>query len=91
MQAHKVTVMIPDSGHIELDLPRDLGAVGEAEVIVLFEPKGTDEAVEDLPRGHWRRVQAVLAELNKVDRPRMTKEEVDAYLAEERASWGDEP
>ena len=126
-----MTVTVPESGHVEFDLPRDLATPGEAEIIVLFEPRSpaaprpgsreailamepaieawraanpdklmsggelaperTDVPVEDLPRGHWRRVQAVLAELDKVDRPRMTAEEVDAYIAEERASWGDDP
>jgi hypothetical protein len=86
--AHKITVTVPESRHVEIDLPSDF-PVGE--VIVLFEPKPADVPSEELPRGHWKRVQAFLAESYKVDRPRMTKEEIDAYLAEERASWGDEP
>jgi hypothetical protein len=88
MLAHKLTVTVPESRHVEIDLPGDF-PVGE--VIVLFEPKAADVPPEELPRGHWKRVQAIFAELDKSDRPRMTKEEIDAYLAEERASWGDEP
>jgi hypothetical protein len=88
MLAHKLTVTVPASRHVEIDLPSDF-PVGE--VIVHFEPKAADATPAELPRGHWKRVQAFLAESYKVDRPRMTKEEIDACLAEERESWGDEP
>lgn len=89
MLAHKMNVTIPESGHIELDLPRDL--VGEAEVIVLFPARSPAQ-----PRPGSR--EAILALEPTIEAWRaanpdklMTGDEIDAYLAEERASWGDEP
>jgi hypothetical protein len=87
MHAHKITVAVPESGHVELDLPRDFRG-GEAEVIVLFPRTTADAPAEALPRGNWQRVAGVFAELDRAERPRMTKEEIDALVAEER---GDDP
>jgi hypothetical protein len=90
MHAHKLTVRVPASGHVELELPSEFRG-GEAEVIVLFPNKATEVPQEMPPRGSCKRVEGVLAQLDQVERPRMTKEEIDALVAEERASWGDEP
>jgi hypothetical protein len=42
MHAIKRSVVIPPSGHIELDLPENT-PVGEAEIIVLFGARDVDE------------------------------------------------
>jgi hypothetical protein len=89
MQAHKLTIMIPKSRHIEIDLPADLPE-GEAELIVLFRP-----VVSAHPRAGSR--EAILAEEPVTEAWRAanpdklrTADEIDAQLAEGRESWGDE-
>ena len=89
MRKLKMTMKVPKSRHIEIHLPDEVPE-GDVEVTVQFSP-ANDASTEQLPRGHWKRVEAMLAEWDKVERPRMTGEEIDAYLAEERASWGDDP
>ena len=41
------------------------------------------------PPGSWERIQQFLSRTPPA-RPGRTKEEIDQYLAEERASWGDD-
>jgi hypothetical protein len=89
MHAHKMTITVPESGHVELDPPSEFRG-GEAEVIVLF-PRpsparlrpGTREALlaADPVIEAWR--------AGNPDKLR-TADEIDAQIAEERASWGDD-
>ena len=88
MHVHKLTITIPGSRHIEIDLPTDLPE-GEAEVIVLFR-----QGSSVLPRPGSR--EAILAEEPVTDAWRAanpdklrTADGIDAQLAEERESWGD--
>jgi hypothetical protein len=81
MEAYKLKVAIPEDR--VLKLPEDV-PTGPAEIIVLSERavvQPTD--VEALLRigDEWR--------AKHPDRLR-SKEEIDRYIAEERASWGDE-
>jgi hypothetical protein len=91
MQAHKMSVTIPESRHVEFDLPGDAAPAGNAEIIVLYETRspalprpGSREAILAMQPGieAWRAANP--DKLKSVD-------EIDAYLAEERASWGDDP
>lgn len=79
MQALRMKVQIHDN-QIATRLPVSMPD-GEAEIIVLYEeqiPSGTNgkQTLLDL-----------FAKIDQAPHPRMTKEEVDAYLTEERASW----
>ena len=81
MEAYKLKVAIPEDR--VLKLPDDV-PTGPAEIIVLSEPAVTRPTdVEALLRigDEWR--------ARHPDRLR-SKEEIDRYIAEERASWGDE-
>jgi hypothetical protein len=88
MHAHKLTITIPESRCIEIDLPTDRPE-GEAGVIVLFR-----QGSSALPRPGSR--VAIVAEEPVTDAWReanpdklRTADEIDAQLAEERESWGD--
>jgi hypothetical protein len=81
MEAYKLKVAIPEDR--VLKLPDDV-PTGPVEIIVLSEPAVTRPTdVEALLRigDEWR--------ARHPDRLR-SKEEIDRYIAEERASWGDE-
>ena len=82
MNAVKLQVVVPESRELTITLPPEVPP-GEAEVIVLT------EAASIAPRGSWERVRAFL-ERTPPARPGRTKEEIDQYLAQERASWGDD-
>jgi hypothetical protein len=85
MQAYRVAVTISD--HRTVQLPDDVPA-GPAEVIVLVGADArapVDEAVPTGNRGLFR----FLDKLQASDHERRSKEEIDAELAEERASWDD--
>lgn len=84
MQAYKLAVTISEQRTVQL--PADIPA-GPAEVIVLF---GAAEAppVAEVPSRNAALFQ-VLETLQVGDHPRRSKEEIDAELVEERASWDD--
>jgi hypothetical protein len=84
MQAYKLAVTI--SEHRTVQLPLDVPA-GPAEVIVLLSSPPTSSAGEDSPRNEA--LFRFLETMQKVDQPRRSKEEIDAELAEERATWED--
>lgn len=81
MQAVKLKVTIRDH-QIVTDLPKDLPD-GEAEVIVLYE----GAAPSDRPVPASESLSALFREFERSPHPRMTKEEIDHYIAEERAGW----
>ena len=81
MEAYKLKVAIPEDR--VLRLPDDV-PTGPAEIIVLSEGAVTQPTdVEGLLRlgDEWRAKHPHL---------RRSKEEIDRYLAEERASWDDD-
>ena len=83
MNAVKIEVVIPENRELKVTLPLEV-APGPAEVIVLSEKRAQP------PRGSWERIRHYLASTPPA-RPGKSKEEIDRYLAEERASWdGDE-
>lgn len=82
VNAVKIDVVIPESHELTITVPREIRP-GPAEVIVLRE-----ESTQP-PRGSWARIHQCLARIPPA-RPGRTKEEIDRYLAEERASWDGE-
>lgn len=78
MHALKLKAHIDSNHRIEIQLPIDVPE-GEAEVIILipYRPSSTEEGLR--------------AFFDHLDRhppsQRHSKEEIDAYLAKERASW----
>jgi len=81
MNAIKLQVIIPESRELKITLPPEVPP-GAAEVIVLT------EAVPEPPPGSWERIRQFL-DRTPPAQPGRSKEEIDQYLAEERASWGD--
>ena len=89
MQALKLTVTIPGSRRLEIDLPGDTPE-GTAEVIILVTPStsatprpGSPEArsAAQTKTEEWR-----AANLDRL----LPAQAILGYLAEERAGWGDE-
>ena len=81
MNAVKREVVIGKDRRIVIDLPPDTPE-GPAEVIVLVhEPPPTSARALLEDADEWRARSPY----------RRSKEEIDRYLEEERASWGDEP
>lgn len=82
MNAIKLQVVVPESRELKITLPPEVPP-GAAEVIVLVpeqEPRGSNvEAILHLV-DEWRAKHP----------GRRSKEEIDRYLEEERASWGDD-
>ena len=78
MKALKYQVRIGSDHRVVVDVPPDL-AEGPAEVILL---------VPDAPATDNRELLALLAEFRARPGGR-TKEDIDAQVADERASWGD--
>ena len=82
MNAVKLQVVVPESRELKITLPPEIPP-GSVEVIVLVsepEPQGSNlDAILRLVE-EWR-----------TNHPGgRTKEEIDQYLAEERASWRDD-
>jgi hypothetical protein len=85
MQAYKIAVNISEQRTVQL--PDDVPA-GPAEVIVLVGAGRAEPAEEATPstnEGLFRLLEALRAS----DHERRTQAEIDAELAEERASWDD--
>lgn len=77
MRAIKLTTHVDSDHTLRLKLPEDVNE-GPAEVIVL------------VPDMAWRRshtLQDFLARLASRPRQVRTREEIDGFLAQERASW----
>ena len=82
MNAVKLQAVVSENRELKITLPPEV-PLGVVEVIVLIpepEPKGS--GVESMLRlvEEWRATHPV----------RRSKEEIDRYLEEERASWGDD-
>lgn len=81
MQALKMKVQIHDN-QIAARLPVPMPD-GEAEIIVLC----ADQAADQTQQTYRQSLFNLFAEIDQSGHPRMKKEDADAYLAEERASW----
>jgi hypothetical protein len=81
MNAVKLQAIVPENRELTITLPPEVPP-GEVEVIVL------SKTVTKPPPGSWERIQQFLSRTPPA-RPGRTKEEIDRYLEEERASWGD--
>ena len=82
MRAVKLQVVISEDRKLTLALPPEVEPRA-AEIIILT------EATSEPPPGSWERIRQFL-EQTPLARPGRTKEEIDRYVAEERASWGDD-
>lgn len=78
MQAVRLNAVVGDDHRLQILVPEEI-PVGEVEVIVLASAPTTAGAEQSLSE--------LFAELDRMPHKRLTKEEVDRYLAEERASW----
>lgn len=87
MHALKLTATIDSSRRLKLQLPADTPE-GEAEIIVLVDE---DEEVKVLAKDEGKPASSLRAYFEELDRHPLsktyTREEMDAYLAQERASW----
>lgn len=85
MHAVKLMARIDASHRLSLDLPADTPE-GEAEVIVLIRPAPAPGVVPPAPQG-----ASLLAFFQDLDqrpqRPSRSREDIDAQIAAERASW----
>lgn len=82
MKAYRMKIEIRDH-RLAADLPPEIPD-GEAEIIMLYEGGAAENATPNAgqPLGEF------LSGLDHTPLPRRhTKEEVDSYLAQERASW----
>lgn len=81
MQAIKPSARVNGDRRISLQLPPEV-PLTDVEVIVLVLEPAAD--ADDEQRKH---LEALFRRLDASARSRLSKEEIDAYLAEERASW----
>jgi hypothetical protein len=77
MQAIRLQTRITPDHRIELQLPVDTPAT-TAEVIVLIDSPAASAAAS---------LEAFLGRLDQSDRPRLSAEEVDRWVEQERNSW----
>jgi hypothetical protein len=82
MRAIKLTSHIGKDHRLEICLPEDVPE-GAAEVIVLV-PDPPQCREDNDPRLY---LETFFRDLDATDRPRLTQEEIDRYLEEERVSW----
>ncbi|HSO81791.1 hypothetical protein [Thiocapsa sp.] len=89
MHALKLTATIDSSRRLKLQLPADTPE-GEAEIIVLVD-EDEEEEVKVVAKGEVKPASSLRAYFEELDRQPLsktyTREEMDAYLAQERASW----
>ncbi|MCU0836321.1 MAG: hypothetical protein MUC77_18115 [Chromatiaceae bacterium] len=78
MQAVRLNAVLGDDHRLQVVVPEEI-PVGEVEVIVL--------ATSPTPARAEQTLSELFAELDRMPHRRLTKEEVDRYIAEERASW----
>jgi len=78
MRAIKLRANVGRDHRIELELPPEMPE-GEVEIIVL--------AGEAASLSEARSLRDFFDELDRLPRKRLTKEQIDRYIAEERASW----
>jgi hypothetical protein len=78
MQAVRLNAVVSDDHHLQIVVPEEI-PVGEVEVIVLASSPSDARAEQTL--------DDLFAELDRMPHKRLTKDEVDRYLADERASW----
>lgn len=78
MQAVRLNAVLGPDRCLRIEVPAGI-PTGEVEVIVLAKDAPGDSAEQSL--------KELFAELDRMPHKRVTKEEIDRYLAEERASW----
>jgi hypothetical protein len=82
MNAIKLQVVVPESRELKITLPPEI-LPGPAEVIVLVPEQKPQESNLDA-------ILSLVEKWRKEHPSHRSKEEIDRYLAEERASWGDD-
>jgi hypothetical protein len=78
MQAVRLKAMVGDDHRLEMVVPDEI-PVGEVEVIVLVSRPAGACAEQSLSE--------LFAEIDRMPHKGLAKEDVDRYLAKERASW----
>lgn len=78
MQAVRLNAVLGTDRCLQIQVPAEI-PVGEVEVIVLAREASGDASGKSL--------RDLFAELDRMPHKHLTKEEVDRYIAEERASW----
>lgn len=78
MQAIRLKATIDESHRLQLDLPADT-PTGEAEVIVLLPQPAAPAPAQTLLQ--------FFATLDRSARPRLTAEEVEQWIEDERNAW----
>lgn len=78
MKAVRLNAIVGEDHRLQILVPEEI-PVGEVEVIVLASTPSSAPAEQTL--------DDLFAELDRMPHKRLTKEDVDRYLAEERASW----
>ena len=82
MNAIKLQVVVPESRELKITLPLEIPP-GAAEVIVLVPEQEPQESNLDA-------ILSLVEKWRKEHPSHRSKEEIDRYLEEERASWGDD-
>ena len=82
MNAIKLQVIVPESRELKIMLPPEVPP-GAAEVIVLVPEQESKESNLDA-------ILRLVEKWRREHQGHRSKEEIDRYLEEERASWGDD-
>jgi len=82
MNAIKLQVIVPENRELKITLPPEVPP-GAAEVIVLVAEREQQESNLDA-------ILRLVEEWREKHPGHRSKEEIDRYLEEERASWGDD-
>lgn len=86
MQTYKLTTHIPANHRFEITLPESFPE-GEAEVIVLTRQQALNTETQT-PSAQT--LEDFLAWLERQPPSPRSEEEIEAWIAEERAAWGDD-
>ncbi|WP_295455471.1 hypothetical protein [uncultured Thiodictyon sp.] len=78
MQAVRLNAVVGADSCLRIEVPAEI-PTGQVEVIVLANDTTGVQAEQSLDE--------LFSALDRMPHKRLTKEEADAYLAEERASW----
>lgn len=74
---------VPANHRITISVPADVPVGEEVEVVV------RRKSVSETPEQRVKALEGIFEEIDRLEFPRRTDAEIEADLAEERASWGD--
>jgi hypothetical protein len=88
MQAYKFDTTLPASRHLEITLPETFPVGEQMEIICLL--KSDESSANETPNEDpVTDIRALLAWQQSLPIGPHTKEEIEAWIAEERNAWGD--